>query len=404
MARETIVLTDTAQGTWRERFTANAKQGTSGTPVRLTGGDAWSIDKFPLKGGLSDGVDVVRVNNGLFSMDVLPTRGMGLFRGVCAGLPVEWKSPVAAPVNPMFVNLVERGGLGWLAGFNELLCRCGVDSNGPPGLDVIVNNEGQKTTAELTLHGKIANLPAQFVEVFVDTDGPGTIGVTGIVDETMLFGPCWRMKSTLSTQIGSTAITVVDELTNLKSTPAELEMLYHWNFGRPFLEEGARLVVPALEVAPRDATAVAAVDTWDTYTAPKAGFVEQCYWMQLAGDSRGHTQVLLKNAHGDKGLSLKFNVQQLPCFTVWKNTQAEVDGYVTGLEPGTNYPNPKTVERSHGRVVNVPPAGTYRTETTLEIHPTHDAVTAAEKAVQGLLGGKQTVVHREPQPRYQAKG
>ena len=403
MPRELKVLTDTALNVWVERFSANPRSGVAGLPVKLAGSEHWAIEKFTLRGGLSDGVDVVRLNNGTFSLDILPTRGMGLYRGECAHIPVEWKSPVATPVNPAFVNLAERGGLGWLSGFNEVLCRCGIDSNGPPGTDVIIDNQGRKSTAELTLHGKIANLPARFVEVFLDTEGPGTIGVTGVVEETMLFGPCWRLKTTIQTEIGSTTFSVIDEVTNLKGTPAELEMLYHWNFGRPFLEEGARLVVPALDVAPRDPVAAAAIDTWDTYAAPQAGFVEQCHFMQLAGDSRGQSQVLLRNAHGDKGLSLKFNVQQLPCFTVWKNTQAEVDGYVTGLEPGTNFPNPKAVERAHGRVVNVPPGGSYRMETQLVIHPTHEGVAAAEKAIAALLAGKKTVVHSHPQPRYQPK-
>ena len=45
-----------------------------------------------------------------------------------------------------------------------------------------------------------------------------------------------------------------------------------------------------------------------------------------------------------------FNRQELPCFTVWKNTGAMEDGYVTGLEPATNYPNFKGFERQQGRV------------------------------------------------------
>ena len=52
-------------------------------------------------------------------------------------------------------------------------------------------------------------------------------------------------------------------------------------------------------------------------------------------------------------MSVKFNKRQLPCFTIWKNRQAAIDGYVTGLEPATNYPNPKSFEKQQGRVVSV---------------------------------------------------
>ena len=80
-----------------------------------------------------------------------------------------------------------------------------------------------------------------------------------------------------------------------------------------------------------------------------------------------------------------------------------MDGFVTGLEPGSNYPNPKSVERAHGRVVNVPAGGTYRTETELVVHPTHEGVAAAEQAIAGLQGGRKAVVHREPHSRYLPK-
>lgn len=403
MARQIVTLTDTSFGTWRERFAMNQAAGAVEAPLRLAGAEKWSVEKYPLRGGLSDGVDVVALNNGRLSIDLLPTRGMGVWRAKCDGVEVGWASPVKAPVNPMFVNLVERGGLGWLSGFNELLCRCGIDSNGPPGTDVIINNEGQKSTAELTLHGKIANIPAHFVEVFADDAGDGTIGAKAVVDEAMLFGPCWRMTSSVTTKAGSNSVLFTDEFTNTKSTPAELEMLYHWNFGRPFLDELAQLVVPAIEVAPRDAVAVAAIDTYSKYAGPVAGFVEQVYFFQLGGNNQGQTRVLLRNAHGDKGVSLRFSLKELPCFTVWKNTGAEVDGYVTGLEPGTNFPNPKAVERSHGRVVVVPAGATYMTTTELSVLTTPQEVMQAEREIAGLIGDRKPTVHSLPQAKYLPK-
>jgi hypothetical protein len=403
MAREIVTLTNTSNGTWRERFALNQTAGAAGKPLKLAGAAQWSIEKYPLRGGLSDGVDVVALHNGRLSIELLPTRGMGVWRAKCDGVDVGWASPVKAPVNPMFVNLVERGGLGWLSGFNELLCRCGIDSNGPPGTDVIVNNQGEKSTAELTLHGKIANIPAHQVDVFADDTGEGTLGATAVVDETMLFGPCWRMTSSVTTQAGSNSVLFTDEFTNMKGTPAELEMLYHWNFGRPFLDEHAKLVVPASEVAPRDPVAAAAVDTYAEYAAPKAGFVEQVYFFQLVGNNQGQTRVLLRNAHGDKGVSLKFNLKELPCFTVWKNTGADVYGYVTGLEPGTNFPNPKTVERSHGRVVTVPAGGTYKTVTELSVLTTPEEVMRVEREIAGIVGDRKPTVHAAPLPKYLPK-
>lgn len=395
MPERSWVLTDVAAGTWSDTFAISGRDGT-----KLAGSDGWSVMKKTLRGGLSDGVDVVELNNGRLSVSILPTRGMGLWKGNCDGLELGWKSPVVHPVNPAFINAVERGGLGWLSGFNEWLCRCGLDSNGAPGTDVVLNNQGQPSKSELTLHGKIANIPAHKVTVSVNTDDRGTISVTGVVDEAMLFGPALRLTSTVQTVAGSNRLTIIDEVTNLRGVPGELELLYHTNMGPPFLEKDARLVAPIIEVAPRDGRAAEGIDHYLTYAEPVAGYVEQCYFFDLAADKAGNTQVLLRNAHGEKGISLTFNKRQLPGFTLWKNTQAEADGYVTGLEPGTNYPNLKTFERQQGRVISLPPGGKYEARLEIAIHSTANDVLAVEKQIAALQKTHEPRVHRAPVAKW----
>ncbi len=287
MPTRSIVLTDAAEGVWSETFELRESAG-----LRLAGGSDWSVRKRTLRGGVSEGVDVVDLHNGALSVSILPTRGMGLWRGSYRGIPIGWSSPVKQPVNPCYVNQTDRNGLGWLTGFNELLCRCGLSSNGAPGLDVIVDNTGQKTEAPLTLHGKIANIPAHSVEVAVSTEGNGLLSVSGTVDETMLFGPCLRLKTTYETVPGSNRLTIRDEVVNVAGRPMELELLYHTNLGKPFLESGARLVLPFREAAPRDPRAAEDVKTWQTYLGPTPGYAEQCYFADLIGNDQEKTVVL----------------------------------------------------------------------------------------------------------------
>jgi hypothetical protein len=376
------ILTDVAKRVWRENFSV------VGSPeLKLAGADGWSVNKYTLRGGLSDGVDVVDVNNGRLSVSILPTRGMGLWRGACDGLELGWNSPVALPVHPAFVNAQERGGIGWLAGFNEWLCRCGLDSNGPP------SKEG-------TLHGRIANIPAHYVDVSVSTDGAGTISVSGVVDETMMFGPCLRLKSTIRTTAGSNRLTIIDEVTNLASSDREMELLYHTNVGGPFLEAGARFVAPIITVAPRDKIAAAGIDSFSKYTGPVTGYAEQVYYFELAADKNGRTQTLLVNAAGDKGLSLEYDTRQLPCFALWKNTQAEQDGYCTGLEPATNFPNLKEFERKQGRVVALPPGGTHTAVLEIAVHSARQMVQGVEQEIAGLQRGHEVKLHAQPRDEW----
>ena len=67
----------------------------------------------------------------------------------------------------------------------------------------------------------------------------------------------------------------------------------------------------------------------------------------------GTTLAMLRNAAGDKGTIVRWNKNQLPCFSQWKHTTGLNEGYVTGLEPATNYPNQKVFERERGRVVTL---------------------------------------------------
>ena len=101
-------------------------------------------------------------------------------------------------MHPSLINLNNRGGLGWLEGFNEWLCRCGMEWNGQPGTDRVINNMGEETTMELTLHGRIANLPAQEVLLIAERDPPYRLTLRGIVHERMFNGPKLELTTELS--------------------------------------------------------------------------------------------------------------------------------------------------------------------------------------------------------------
>lgn len=382
MASRTWILTDLDQDIYQEHLTV--------TPDHVEGAaQGFSITKRTLRGGLREGVDVIEVDNGSCRFVVVPTRGMGVWRASVNGVQLGWRSPVKGPVNPAFVRLWEPSGIGWLDGFDELVVRCGLENNGAPEF----NPNG---TLRYPLHGRIANIPARRVEVSVDGD-TGRIAVTGVVDEARLFGNKLRMISTISTQIGQPGLTVSDTIVNLSAEPSELELLYHINFGPPLVRPGARVVLPVRKLAPRDATAVGNVDEWNLYGPESPGLGEAVFFADLATKADGQTQTLLRSADGSQGVSLKFNKSQLPCFTLWKNRQAEADGYVTGLEPGINFPNPRSYEKEQGRVAVLRPGESRTYEVTLEGHPTAAAVKAAEQAIAAIQGSTKPEILGQPQ-------
>lgn len=353
----------------------------------------WSVEQVTLRDGLSEGVQKIGIHNGKMFLEVLPTRGMGIWKAHAVGETIGWQSPVRGPVHPKFVDLGEPSGLGWLDGFDELLCRCGLVSNGAPEFD--------RETGRLKypVHGRIANRPAHAVELTVDSDKQ-EISLKGIVEETRFHFTKLRMTSTITTKFNSTSFTVHDEIENFSAGPAEIQMLYHINFGLPLLDAGSRVVVPAKTVIPRNARAASGVKTWDSYAAPEPAWEEMVYFLELNADAAGQTRTLLKNAHGTRGVSLVYSKQQLPWFSLWKNTTAAADGYVTGLEPGTNFPNPRSFEGEQGRVVKLAPGGKHVFDVTLEIHTEGAEVKAAETAVAKIQAGKEPKIFTEPQPGW----
>jgi len=301
-------------------------------------------------------------------------------------------------------SLVIRNGLGWLNGFDELLCRCGLFSNGPPGEDIYTNKGGRVVRNKLTLHGRIANQPAHFVAARVNLDPPYELSIIGQVEEGCLFFPHLSLTSTCTTVPGSNRLVIHDVVENRGGEPAELQLLYHCNIGPPFLEGGSRVVLPILEMSPLTARAAEGMDTFDTYAGPHAGFAEQVYCYDPLADATGRTLAMLYNRSADRGLALRWNRNELPCFTVWRNTAAVEDGYVSGLEPATNYPNFKTFERQQGRVRVLPPGGRWECKWGLDVLDTAAGVAGVLAEIVTLQANGRATIHRTPQGRFSAAG
>ena len=324
---------------------------------------------------------------------------MSIWEARVGDLRLGWESPVREVVHPRYVHLDTRGGLGWLEGFGAWMCRCGLASNGSPGEDLVRSNTGSIVPVTLTLHGKIDYLPARKVSVEVTNDTPPVIIIRGVVDETMMFGTQLRLTTEISTVAGSSTLTIRDTVTNLSASDQEFQNLYHTNFGAPLLEGGSQVVAPVARVTPRD-TRAAEGDTarWNEYLPPTTGYIEQVYFLKLLGDEKGNTEILLRNRAGDKGVSLGFSLHDLPYTTVWKNTAARENGYVTGLEPGTGLPNHRKFERENGRVPKLKGGASYHMGLTITVHTRAGEVEGAATRIRRLQGDTLPQLDSQPVP------
>ncbi len=388
------VLTDGWEGVYEEDYRLS-----SSNFVGMDGA-SWSISKYTLKGGKQHSVDLVEIDNGYMTVVVVPTRGMNVLEAFTDEIALGWNSPVKEVVHPAYVTEESRGNLGWLEGFNELVARCGLSWHGAPGEDSVVTNTGKKASVVLPLHGTISNTPAVRLSVEVSLEMPHAISVVGEMYDTRMFGPSYRLIGRVSTTPGSSEFVIHDRIENIGGSPAEMEVLYHSNYGPPMLGDGAQLLAPVEFLCPINARAAEDISNWDTFGPPQTGFAEQCYLGRLHSDRRGQTLVALVDPSGENAATIRYSVEQLPAFTIWRNAAAEADGYVVGLEPGTDYPNARMFERRKGRVIQVPGGGVFEASLTYGIVRGGPSIARLEEEVKELTEGKESTVATAPDPDY----
>jgi hypothetical protein len=360
--------------------------------LKMKCADAWSVKKLTLHGGKQEGVDLIVVDNGCLQITLSPTRGMGVLRVEGRDVRLGWDSPVREVVHPQFINLQSRSGLGWLEGFNEWMVRCGLENCGGPGRDQFRTNTGALAEMDLTLHGKICNIPASHVEVVIDREPSPRIRVRGRVEERMFYGPKLELWTELSLEPGARVFRIEDVITNHGSNEQEFQLLYHVNFGPPLLEAGAQFIGPIRQVTPLNEIAAQGMRGYAEYAGPTPGFVEQVYCLHPLADGLGRTILMLQNAAADRAASLTYSVAELPFVSLWKSTAAEADGYVTGIEPGTGFPNNRRIERQSGRVPRLGAGQSRRFAIDYGVHVGSQAVAQVRERIGRIQARRTTKV------------
>ena len=359
----------------------------------------WKVSQRTLHGGMQEGVQLITIDNGQLIVEIVPTRGMSIRRVMNAATGERlfgWDSPVKEVVHPLYVDLESRGGLGWLRGFNEWMVRCGLEFAGHPGKDQFLNNTGEEAELDLTLHGKIGNIPASEVELFIEDQPPFRLRLRGAVEERMFYGPKLQLVTEMSMQPKQRSINLAESITNLGASDQEYQIIYHTNFGTPLLEAGSKVVVAAAQVTPMNDQAAKGVDAFDTYQAPTLGFIEEVYLVEPFSDSKGTTAAVLHNAAKTRGALMRWSTSHLPYLTLWKNTAATADGYVTGIEPGSGFPFNRRVERHFGRVPVLAAGQSHSFSLEFSLLEDADDVDKGIKIVEGIAAGATPTIQASP--------
>ena len=359
----------------------------SSEKLGMSAASHFRIKKRTLRGGKQEGSTIIEVEAGDLFISVVPTRGMGLHKARYKGVDLGWSSPVDEIVHPAFIHLGERSGLGWLDGFNELMVRCGFEWSGHACAD---------ETQQYSLHGRSGNTPASKVTVTIEREAPHRICIKGLLKEKTFKFSDFEIWTSLTITPGQAGFSIADTLENRSDYDRNYQIIYHTNFGKPLLETGSRFVAPLKRIAPFNERAKLGIPAWETYLGPTKGFDEEVFACELHSDASGKTIAALINSSGDLGVAMRYVANDLPAFSLWKNTDTERQGYVTGLEPGTNYPYPRTVEKAHGRLKTIKAGETLSFAIDFQVMTSGQEVKNVVAEIVQISNGRSPVVETEP--------
>ena len=297
------------------------------------------IKRYVLDDGKGRGMRAADVHTGTgFAFTVLFDRGMDIGETHFCGIPVSFYSSVGYS-SPY---LYEEPGMGFLRSFTGgMLTTCGLTYMGGPCID-----QGE----ELGMHGRATAIPSE--ETFAHCaweNNDYVMKIGGAVRQSKLDGENMRLTRTITARAGESCMVIRDTIENCGFEAQPLMMLYHCNFGYPFVGEDSILVHSKHRtVIPKNDIAEKGLKTYDRFTSPDRDFEPQVFYHSLEPDQDGKAFASLKNQKLGLQAYIKFDTEHLPYLVQWKHLSP--NGYVCGLEPSTWFGHGRDVARARNEL------------------------------------------------------
>lgn len=308
----------------------------------------YGIKSYRRIDGKAQGVMCVDLynKNGL-ELTVVPDRGMDILSLRFRGTNIGFLSKTGLVGSRFFVEDADKGFMrNFFAGF---LTTGGLSYMG-------ASDEGHG------LHGTVSNTPAYEVS-FSKSDK--FIAVSGYVKEAQVFGAHLVLHRKIAIGTATSCIEINDEVTNEGFEKSPLMLLYHLNYGYPFLSPGLEVRLPESDAFERAGQPVRQTDTKSLTKIglPVDGGGERVVFHKL--QSRGVNEYVLKNRQLGIEVKVSFSSNQLPYLNQW---QSFVSGdYVLGLEPSTNNVNGFENSRVSGELNYLSPGETKKFKVKVQL-------------------------------------
>ncbi|MFD0693887.1 aldose 1-epimerase family protein [Paenibacillus sp. GCM10027628] len=314
------------------------------------------IRRFMGVEGNEAGVEQIQVRTGAgLSYYVTPTKGLDISLAEYHGASISWQSG-NGDAHPHYYEPQDNGWLRTASG--GLLMTCGLMQVGSPCED-----EDER----LGLHGRVHHTPAKQVAAESSWhEDEMEMRISGVVEETAIFGGHLRMTRQIRSRLGQNTIHIQDEVRNMGFQCCPHMMLYHFNFGFPLLSEETTVKFHSTQVKAREREMP--IEGYEAWQAPDAGYRERVYYH----DSNEKPWVQIENPnfpfHSGRGkvrVSLQWSAETLPRLIQWKMPGAGT--HVLGIEPANCLVEGRRKEREWGSLFFLEPGQTVNYEIRLNL-------------------------------------
>ena len=159
------------------------------------------------------------------------------------------------------------------------------------------------------------------------------------------------LSGNIKTKLGANEVEINDTLENLTGNVEEFCILYHFNFGFPFLTEALKLKFPKNKCIPRTPQAKDGLSLAETITRPENDFFEHVFFRELESDENGICRIEAENTELGIGAYISYEQKNLPVLCQWKSMRSS--DYTLGIEPANMYIMGRKDERVNGTLKRI---------------------------------------------------
>ncbi len=310
------------------RFAGNMSQFSGITEITADSGKTRGMRIYHFQAG-----------NGL-EFDLVPDKALDIAKVTYKGVNINWLGKPGY-TSPLFAHPVKNEFSRYFCG--GMLMTCGLKNTGPE----YENPDGPFQV----MHGRVNITPCEqsYARTYF-TDDDYILEAGGVIRDATMWAHNLTLTRTVRTSLSKAEIEISDTLENQQRIETDYVILYHFNFGYPFLSPKIQIDIPLGDkpIKPRTPWAEKYLSTWNKFEGPEDQYEERCYFHFPKADAHNWTAIHVTNPELGIQAQLAYDETNLPILTQWKSIQT--GEYVLGIEPGNSFISGLKNERINGRV------------------------------------------------------